>query len=185
MLRYYITDRHSAGGLEAVLLCIARAAAEGVEHIQIREKDLSARDLLQLVSKALAIAGNSRILVNSRLDVALASGAHGIHLPSDSPAPSRMRAIAPDNFMVGVSCHSLEEVRQAAEEGADFVVFGPIFRTPFKGPPQGLEALRTAASSVSIPVLALGGVNAENALHCVEAGAAGVAGISMFQASGC
>jgi thiamine-phosphate pyrophosphorylase len=170
--RYCITD-----SLDIAL----RAALEEVEMIQIRAKDLSARELCGLVRRAVANARHGRILVNTRTDVALACGAHGVHLPAGSVAPDTIRRIAPAGFLIGVSCHTIPELIAAEREGADFAVYGPVFPSVTKSlTPIGIDAFRQAAASVRLPVYALGGVTDKNAPECVQAGAAGVAGISLF-----
>jgi thiamine-phosphate pyrophosphorylase len=172
MKRYCITDSLGVAG---------RAARGGVEMIQIRAKQLSAKALSELVRAAVAARGSARILVNTRIDVALACGAQGVHLPAGSIAPSAIRRIAPPQFLIGVSCHTVEELRAAENEGADFAVYGPVFESVTKSVvPIGLDALRIACASVRLPVYALGGVTAANAALCIEAGAAGIAGISLF-----
>jgi len=186
VIRYYITDRHSLRS-QSVLDSIARNLQAGPDWIQIREKDLCARELYNLVQAALTLPNprNVRILVNTRVDVALAAGAHGAHLPSDSPAPRLWRPQAPPGFLIGVSCHTPAEAQQAAKEGADYVVFGPVFTPLSKNSdltPRGLDGLTEAAAATTIPVLALGGITEENAALCIQAGAQGIAGISLFQA---
>jgi thiamine-phosphate pyrophosphorylase len=185
VIRCYITDRRSlASG--TLLDSIARNLAAGVEWIQIREKDLSARALFELVEAAGKLPNphgspyGTRFIVNTRADVALAAGAAGVHLPSGSPAARVWRR---PGFLIGASCHSIEEVQAAENEGADYVLFGPVFPPLSKSglDPKGLYTLARAAGAVRIPVLALGGVTRENTAACVSAGAAGVAAISMFQ----
>jgi thiamine-phosphate pyrophosphorylase len=186
MLRYYITDRHSAGGTERLLEYVQQALADGVDWIQVREKDLSARDLCALVRRVLVMPNThgARILVNTRVDIALATGAHGVHLSGNSIAPCELRRLVPAGFLIGVSTHTIDEVGTAEAEGADFAVFSPIFAPISKsgyGAPVGLGKLREATAGVRVPVLALGGVTGENAPECMASGAAGIAGVSLFQ----
>jgi thiamine-phosphate pyrophosphorylase len=183
VLRYYITDRTAAGGVEALLGFVAKALARGVTMVQIRERDLETRDLLALTRRCLTLPNphGARILISERMDVALAAGAHGVHLPAGSVAPRDVRRIAPAGFLMGVSTHTADELRAAETEGADFAVFGPVFHSPGKSERLGVEALRAAAKEVRMPVYALGGVDESNAPVCLEAGAAGIAAIRMFQ----
>ena len=165
---------------------IACNLAAGIEWIQIREKDLSARELFNLIQQVLALTNphHSKILVNTRVDVALTAGAAGVHLPAGSPAPRRWRACTPPGFLIGVSCHTVDEVRAAEDEGADYAVFGPIFTPRSKVQtlePRGVDGLAQAAHAARIPVLALGGITSANAQDCIQAGAAGVAAISLYQ----
>ena len=186
MILYAITDRRRQQS--DLLEHLSRLLRAGLDLLQIREKDLPARQLFQLTEAILKLPNPSgtRILVNGRVDVALAAGAHGVHLPAGAVSPSSVRSVTPKGFFIGASCHSGDEVRQAEAEGADFTVFGPVFETASKwqyGPAQGLEALGEACRRAKIPVLALGGVQLENASQCLGRGAAGIAGISLFQQS--
>jgi thiamine-phosphate pyrophosphorylase len=178
MRRYYITDRRRCSNL---LGCITKAAANGVELIQIREKDLGARALLELVRAAVRAAApwGARVVVNGRVDVALAGNAYGVHMPSSSIPAGEWRRILPPDFLIGVSCHSIADIRDAA--GADYVLYGPVFASPGKGAGVGLDALGSAAEASSVPIFALGGITMDNAAHCIRAGAAGIAAIRMFQ----
>ncbi len=192
----YVTDRRALVG-RTLAETIRAAIAAGVDWVQIREKDLPARELREAAREALAAAQATpaRILVNDRLDVALAAGAHGVHLGRQSlPALEVNRWLrgrgaprgvaAPPEFLVGVSCHLLEEAQQAERDGADYVFFGPVFATPSKaafGPAQGRERLAQVCAAVRIPVLAIGGITVENAGQCLRAGAAGIAAIRLFQ----
>jgi thiamine-phosphate pyrophosphorylase len=195
LLLYYITDRQqfSGSGQERRLQLLNRieqAAQSGVDFIQLREKDLSARELEQLAHEALdricTVGGNTRFLLNSRTDVALAIGADGVHLRSSDVSPRDVRKMwkaagGTDPAVVAVSCHTDAEVIAAENAGADFVVFGPVFeKKDGTGEPVGLERLGSACRH-KIPVFALGGVNLRNAKQCIEAGARGIAGIRLFQ----
>src|SRR5207248_4471014 len=208
MLLYYITDRTQFPGDEAarrraLLAKVSECAQAGVDYIQLREKDLSGRGLeglaRRVVEKIRAAGRKTRVLINSRIDIAIACGADGVHLRSgdEDPNPGDARAIfasagAP-NPVVAASCHTEKEVEMAESCAANFVVFGPVFEKAGAAEP-GLEVLRRICAEVSagdakteavararLPVLALGGVTLENAAECVRAGAAGVAGIRLFQ----
>lgn len=194
----YVTDRGALGKPESLLERIALAAAAGVNWVQIREKDMPARDLLITTQEAVETAvkhsapgSRTLILVNDRLDVALAGGADGIHLPESSlPVAAvndwRRVAGAANELVVGASCHSVAAARAAERDGADYIFFGPIFATPSKatfGAPQGINRLAEVSGTVRIPVLAIGGITAQNARECMAAGAAGIAAIRMFQES--
>jgi thiamine-phosphate pyrophosphorylase len=186
----YITDRSGVSGGD-VLAVSELAIAAGVDLIQIREKDMPTKALLALVEAAvghargLPAAGRhaTRIVVNDRLDVALAAGADGVHLPTNGLPAASVRRQYPA-LLIGASCHNLDELRRAQEGGADFAVFGPVFQPLSKDsatPPLGLEKLAEATRAVRIPVLALGGVTLGNAADCLGAGAAGLAAINLFQ----
>jgi len=196
----YVTDRRALPmpgemARREEVVRIARAAiAAGVDWVQIREKDLFTQALFELVQQAVGAAAgsSSKILANDRLDVALAAGAAGVHLGGESMPVSVVRKVCAEvlgdakAFLVGRSCHSLEEAQQAERDGADYVFFGPIFATPSKaqyGPPQGVERLAEVCRAVRIPVIAIGGLSLDNAAECFRAGAAGFAAIRLFQES--
>jgi thiamine-phosphate pyrophosphorylase len=171
----------------ANVLCLADASvAAGIDLLQIREKNLSARVLYQLAESVAGIMRGSatKLLVNDRSDVASAAGADGVHLAGNSLPPDVIRRAFGPEFVIGVSTHSLREATAAKESGADFVVFGPVFETESKrqfGKPLGLEQLQKVASAVApLPVLALGGVELENVTACLRAGSRGVAAIRML-----
>jgi thiamine-phosphate pyrophosphorylase len=176
----------------ALLEKIRNAAAAGIDWIQIREKNLETRALANLVRLAVAASRDThtKILVNDRLDVALATSAAGVHLgetslPVETVAEWR-RSAGRAEFLIGASCHSLEAAQKAESAGADYIFFGPVFATPSKaafGAPQGIERLREVCRSARIPVLAIGGITVENAHSCFAVGAAGVAAIRVFQES--
>jgi thiamine-phosphate pyrophosphorylase len=166
---------------------IESAVAAGVDLIQIREKDLPTRALLALVEAVVARARGTatRIVVNDRLDVALAARADGVHLPGHGLPVAEVRRGYPE-LLIGASCHEVDELRAAETSGADFAVFGPVFAPLSKAagrPPIGVEKLGEAVRAVRLPVLALGGITVENAAACLRAGAAGIAAITLFQKS--
>jgi thiamine-phosphate pyrophosphorylase len=172
------------------MLLIEVAVYLEVPLYQIREKNLPVRMLYELVSRAAKITRgtSTRLLVNDRFDVARAAGADGVHLAETSLPPRVVREMCGEEFVIGVSTHSLESACAARDGGADFVVFGPVFETESKrayGPPQGLEKLHEVATALQdFPVLAIGGVTIDNAERCFEVGASGFAGISWFNRPG-
>jgi thiamine-phosphate pyrophosphorylase len=214
-LFYYITDRSQFSGSESnrrreLLVKVGEAARAGVDYIQLREKDLSTRELEVFAREAVAAIREksrttnhalptTRLLINSRTDVALAVDADGIHLRGEDVSSGDVRRIVGTvaartvesqglkppvtrRFIVAVSCHSAKDVLRAQAEGADFAVFAPVFekKDDPTAQPRGVDTLRQACRT-DIPVLALGGVTLENAALCLEAGAAGIAGIRLFQ----
>jgi len=193
----YITDRKSLASGDVVPRILAAIGA-GVDLIQIREKDLGTRDLLRLAEAAVQgardpdscvpapIGPRTRVVLNDRLDVALAAGVGGVHLGGPSMPAGAVRAAwsASEDFWIGVSCHSPDDAATAEAGGADYALLGPIFETASKlsyGPALGIGVLEQAARRTRIPVLALGGITLQRIRPCLEAGAAGIAGISIFQ----
>lgn len=183
-----ISDRRSLAGPDAApsaLLPWADGLRQaGVDALQVREKDLDDRALYELVRQLRDVfPPPGRLLVNGRLDVALAAGADGAHLPANAPPTAALRRRFGAGPLLGRSTHAPQEVERELREGADYVVFGPVFPTPGKaayGPPPGLPGLQRAAGH-GLPVFALGGVTAERFAAAAEAGAWGAAGIRLFQ----
>jgi thiamine-phosphate pyrophosphorylase len=177
-----ITDRHQTQERE-LLWVLQSALAGGVRAVQLREKDLSARELFYLAEKTrkLTAAHGARLFINDRVDVALAVGADGVQLGKNSISAQAARELLGAERLIGVSTHSLDEARRAENQGADFLLFGPVFHTPSKaayGAPQGIEQLKKIVENVAVPVYAIGGIKSENLSKAVRAGARGVALIS-------
>jgi len=207
----YVTDRRSlstpaVASKSALVERISAIAEAGVNWVQIRERDLSGRALAELTREVTAQKRAARIIVNDRVDVAVTEGAGGVHLGetglpvadvtkwvkrtasgvvvSDDGVASQFPAAAPQDFLIGASCHSLESAKAAVRDGADYIFFGPVFATPSKvkfGEPQGVKKLAEVCNAVALPVIAIGGITIENARECVAAGAAGIAAIRLFQ----
>lgn len=189
--RARLDDRSGGTGpLASLVAQVGAAAREGIDLIQIRERDLPARDLLHVVLACLGAARGTgaRIVVNDRLDVALASGAHGVHLRGDSLEARRVRAIAPPGFLVGRSVHGEAEAVAAASGGhVDYLILGTVYESASKRPGHprlGLEDCGRIARAVSVPVLAIGGITLDRLPAVLRAGAAGVAAIGLFAGVG-
>jgi thiamine-phosphate pyrophosphorylase len=175
-----VTDRRRRPVVEQA----AAAAAAGIDLVQIRERDLGARELFDLVVSALAVARgtHTRIIVNDRLDVALAAGAHGVHLRGDSVPPHAARSISPPGFLIGRSVHNRAEAETAGPH-CDYLIAGTVYPTPSKPgntAVAGIGGLRAICQAVDVPVLAIGGISADRLGNVREAGAAGIAAISWF-----
>lgn len=186
-----VTDRRRYGAAwePALVGRVGAASREGVHLVQIRERDLDGGPLMRLVSACVAAVRGTRtrIIVNDRLDVALAARAHGVHLRADSFSAARARASAPAPFLIGRSVHSVTDaVATTCDDGLDYLIFGTVFDSASKpgGTPAGLAALGEVAQATRLPVLAIGGVTRGRIPDILAAGAAGVAGISMFDTPG-
>lgn len=180
---YVITSRRLAGARSLVDLA---AKLEGVDYLQLREKDLTGRELYHLaLDIKQVLPPGTRLLINDRLDVALAAGADGVHLGENSLPPAVARRLLGPEKIMGVSVHSVTAAREAEKAGADYLLFGHIFPTASKEgiPPRGVGSLREVVASVGIPIIALGGINAANARQCLAAGARGVAVMSAIMAA--
>jgi thiamine-phosphate pyrophosphorylase len=194
VLLYYITDRRqfagdATGQRQRLLAKISEAARCGVDYIQLREKDLATPELESLATdaaQAVAHGPSTKLLISTRCDIALASGAAGVHLPAGEIGAEVARLIfrqaGRQDAVIAVSCHSAEAAAQVESKGADFAVFAPVFEKSGERVSQGLAAFRAAREALRhMPLLALGGVTLENARACMDAGAAGIAAIRLFQ----
>lgn len=180
---YLITDRKLFHAQCEFYLALETALMAGVKFIQLREKHLPERMILDMAYWVLELAREygAKLLVNDRVDIALAAGADGVHLGQKSLPAHAVRKITGDDFLIGVSTHSLHEALEAEKDGADFITLGPIYHTPSKaryGEPIGVDVIRQVKSRVSVPVLAIGGIKTDTVHEVLNAGADGVAVIS-------
>lgn len=179
---YLITDRRQTTGRDLPAV-VEEALAGGVRAVQLREKDLSSRELLELARAMRELTGRygAKLIINDRADIALAAGADGVHLGEASIPADTARQIVGASRLIGVSCHSKEAALAAEKSGADFITFGPVYPTPSKaayGAPVGVERLAETVALLRIPVFALGGIKRDNTPEVLATGAAGVALIS-------
>jgi thiamine-phosphate pyrophosphorylase len=181
-----VTDRHQIHG-RSLLTVLSHAIPAGVQAIQLRERDLPTGELLSLAGdiQAMATPGGASLIINDRVDLAMALGLDGVHLRADSLPSHSVRHIIGPRRLIGISTHSAEDVRRVSEGCADYVVFGPIFDTPSKrsfGPPLGLDLLADVCRNSSIPIFAIGGITCERVREVRQAGAHGVAVIGALLA---
>ncbi len=180
-----VTDRHQTRGRDLVSL-VGDCVSAGLRSVQVREKDLGAGALAALCRRLLAVTLPRTLIVNDRVDVALAIGAHGIQRTSTSLSVRDIRKVVKNSLTIGASVHSIEESIEAEDEGADWLTFGPVYDTPSKrayGAPQGLTALARVAKAVTIPVIAIGGITPARVAEVRAAGAQGVAVISAIMSA--
>ena len=185
-----LTDKNFGKLSKRFLDLIAAAVETKIALVQIREKRLSAKNLFLLTRRAAQLTKNSqtRLLINDRADIALAASADGVHLPANSLSPKTIRQNFPPDFIIGVSAHSLAEIKSSAANKADFATFSPIFPTPSKAqyhlPPQGIEKLKEVCAAVKgFPVIALGGIDETNVAAVLQTGASGFAAIRFLSDS--
>ncbi len=180
---YLVTNRKlSTRGGRSLEEVVKEACAAGVRAVQLREKDLSGRELYELAKRLRAISkqSNAKLFINDRVDIVLAAEADGVHCPEQGMPVATTRKLLPKNH-IGVSVHSVESALAVEQDGADFITFGPVFSTSLKaeyGSPQGLDALAEVTACVNIPVFAIGGITPDRARECLKRGAHGVAVVS-------
>lgn len=185
---YLITDRKLFPSLDLFFNAVGQALKGGIKSLQLREKDLGTRELLDIAyeMRKLTRKHNARLFINDRVDIAMAVDADGVHLGNDSFGPEAARRTLGNKILIGVSTHSVEQARSAELAGADFITLGPVYETPSKahyGAPMGLDILRRTVGSVSLPVFGIGGINKDKAGAVLNAGAYGIALISGILAS--
>lgn len=182
---YLITDRRLTSHLE---WAVEEALKSGVRAVQIREKDMTAKDLVALSRNIQEIVRrySAKVFINDRADIALALSLDGVHLGSSSLPPDVVERLSGGRLLIGASTHSLDEALEAEARGADFITFGPVYETPSKlkyGKPVGIKALKDVTKRIKIPVFAIGGINKKNIPEVMDAGAYGIALISVIMAS--
>lgn len=180
---YLITDRKLVTRNSSFVTAVTQALKGGVTAVQLREKDLEARELLKLAYKMRELTNkyDVKLFINDRFDIALAVGADGVHLTQNSIPADAVKKVVKNRLLIGVSTHSLKEAKEAEKKGADFITLGPVYKTPSKlkyGAPLGLNRLENVCKEMNIPVFALGGVKAENIDEVKKSGAYGAAMIS-------
>jgi thiamine-phosphate pyrophosphorylase len=185
---YLITDRKLLTPHSSLLTAVEDGLKGGVKAVQLREKDLNTRELLELAYKIRELTKeyHAKLFINDRIDIALAIGADGVHIGQKGIPAHAVRKIVQEKLRIGVSTHSLEEALEAERDGADFITLGPIYETPSKlkyGKPIGVDTLRRVKSAVSIPVFGIGGIKLDRVQEVMEAGADGVALISAILAA--